>query len=85
MFGADGFVMHPTTSHTGKMRYKSLKIYTIGITTYGMYVPSFNSSIHSKVNSNWKGLRNGDGLSSTTTLHNCTLAILNSEKTHNVH
>ncbi|MPC12281.1 hypothetical protein E2C01_004964 [Portunus trituberculatus] len=34
------------------------------------------SSTHSNVISNWKGLKNGEGLSSTTTFTICTLAIL---------
>lgn len=57
--------------------YKStdLDIYTGDNKNSCNYQPSFNSSIHSKVISNWKGLRNGDGLSSTTTLHSWTLAI----------
>lgn len=38
-------------------------------------LPSFKSSMHSKVTSNWKGLKNGEGLSRTTTLHTWTLAI----------
>lgn len=38
-------------------------------------LPSFKSSMHSKVTSNWKGLKKGEGLSRTTTLHTWTLAI----------
>lgn len=37
--------------------------------------PSCRSSTHSKVISNWNGLKNGEGLSSTTTFTMCTLAI----------
>lgn len=37
--------------------------------------PSLSSSMHSNVISNWKGFKNGDGLSKTTMLHTFTLAI----------
>lgn len=42
-----------------------------------VYVPSCRSSTHSNVISNWKGLKKGEGLSSTTTFTMCTFAMLN--------
>jgi hypothetical protein len=46
-----------------------------GIIKYIVMSPSFSSSLHSNVTSNWKGCSKGDGLSSTTTLLKCILAI----------
>lgn len=43
---------------------------------YSLIIPSFKSSIHSNVSSNWKGFKNGDGLSKTTTFDSCTLAMM---------
>lgn len=42
---------------------------------YNVLIPSFNSSMHSNVSSNWNGFKNGDGLSKTTTFPSWTLAI----------
>ena len=41
-----------------------------------MVSPSLRSSKHSNVISNWNGLKYGEGLSSTVTLHIFTLAIV---------
>lgn len=62
-------VYHCIYRHINKNIYLFFKIYG------KRKLPSFKSSMHSKVTSNWKGLKNGEGLSRTTTLHTWTLAI----------
>lgn len=46
--------------------------------------PSFSSSMHSNVTSNWNGFRNGEGLSRTATFASWTLAMARPTNLHEV-